>query len=104
MFVVEKIAPINLRCLVHATGSETVRVEVDVLIFPSWGVVGWGVGWDVNVHVKLQMHPWGDCDFCQICLQLREKHQQKLKPQQDSIFSIILESKINGKTQGSSDV
>ena len=56
MFVVEKIAPINLRCLVHATGSETVRVEVDVLIFPSWGVVGWGVGWDVNVPVKLHIY------------------------------------------------
>ena len=57
-----------------------------------------------EAHGIPETHPWGDCDFCQICLQLREKHQQKLKPQQDSIFSIILESKINGKTQGSSDV
>ena len=77
-----------------------VKLHICVMLRQGWG----GVGWDVNVHVKLQMHPWGDCDFCQICLQLREKHQQKLKPQQDSIFSIILESKINGKTQGSSDV
>ena len=35
---------------IYATGSETVRV--DVLIFPIWG----GVGWDVNVHVKLHTY------------------------------------------------
>ena len=43
-----------------------------------------------ETHDIPETHPWGDCDFCQICLPLREKHQQIENPSRTAYFQSYL--------------